>query len=104
MVQLRNQPVLVGRVEQPRRVQPVDELAPPVETAHGWQRIPGTRSCPTSHRHLPSNLRLRNLRYVNWDRGTEEEDDADERSGVTDGVGGGGAGGQAAPARLAARR
>jgi hypothetical protein len=32
--------MLVGRVQQPRRVQPIHELAQPIETCHKWQRIP----------------------------------------------------------------
>ena len=42
VVELGDQPVLVGRVEQPGRVQPVHELAQPVKSGHGWQRSPAS--------------------------------------------------------------
>jgi hypothetical protein len=32
--------MLIGCIEQSRRVQPIDELAHAVETCHNWQRIP----------------------------------------------------------------
>jgi hypothetical protein len=39
-VELGNQPMLIGRIEESRRMQPIDELAHAVQTCHNWQRIP----------------------------------------------------------------
>jgi hypothetical protein len=39
-VELSDEPMLIGCIEQSRRVQPIDELAHAVETCHNWQRIP----------------------------------------------------------------
>src|SRR5512133_3355985 len=39
-VQLGDEPMLIGGIKQSRRVKPIDELAPAVETCHNWQRIP----------------------------------------------------------------
>jgi hypothetical protein len=32
--------MLISRVQQPRRMQTIHELAQPIETCHNWQRIP----------------------------------------------------------------
>ena len=40
VVELGDQPMLVGRVQQSGRMQPVDELTYAIKPAHVWQRNP----------------------------------------------------------------
>jgi hypothetical protein len=40
VIELGDQPVFIGGVEQSRRVQAVDQFSEPLETSHDLQRIP----------------------------------------------------------------
>jgi hypothetical protein len=51
--------MLIGRIEQSRGVQPIDELSQPIETCHNWQRIPAVTTTGSF-----ADCRSSRLRYL----------------------------------------